>query len=154
MEADINKPVDIKLNTEKMVEDWAVIVLDKWFKALSTYNIGVTGSLMRSFSKQLESANGDVDAVIFKFLNYGRFDDMGVGRGQSLNGLVENRKFDRYRDAEGKMAGKLSRKKKPWYTKTFYREVAKLTAIYQEQGSDQLLQIMENALNLNINIPT
>jgi hypothetical protein len=145
-----NGPITIK--SAAMPEAWAVIVLDRWVQALQKYKIGVTGALMKSFEKEIKKANGNVDAVIFKFLNYGRFDDMGVGRGTDLNGRVLNRKFDRYRDASGHMQGTLARKKKPWYTKNFYREVAKLRGLYQQEYGEQLLQIMESRLSGTINL--
>ena len=76
--SDNTQPVNFDFNYGKTAEDWAVIVLDKWFNALNTYHIGVTGALQRSFTKELLKANGNVDQVIFKFLKYGRFDDMGL----------------------------------------------------------------------------
>lgn len=152
--ADFDKPIDIKVNPAPMLEKYAIIVIDRWVQALKRYNVGVTGALMESFIKELRKSNGDVDAVIFKFLKYGRFDDMGVGSGVSINGRVLNRRFDRYRDSDGKMQGHLARKKKPWYSKTLYREIAKLSDLLQKEYGQQVAGIIENSLSgaLNLNI--
>ncbi|HVW97490.1 MAG TPA: hypothetical protein VHA56_16070 [Mucilaginibacter sp.] len=141
-----------KINEDQLAEQWAVIVVDRWMQALTRYKIGVTGRLMNSFYKELKRANGDVEAVIFKFLKYGRFEDMGVGRGTSLNERVLTRKFDRYRDAEGKWTGHIARKKKPWYSKTFYREVAKLADLYKRDYSTKLVSAIESSLTGDLNM--
>lgn len=152
MITDATQPEAISLDNSRLPEAWAIIVLDKWQQALAKYRVGVTHDLERSFVKELQKANGDVEAVIFKFLKYGRFPDMGVGRGLDLNGRVLNRRFDRYRNTEGRMEGRLARRKKPWYTKTFYKEVAKLKALYQQEYGAQLLQVMESRLSGTINL--
>jgi hypothetical protein len=155
MDKDFSKPVDIKIDSNKLAQDWAIIVLDRWLQALDRYNIGkLDGALWRSFQQQLVKANGDVEAVIFKFLKYGRFVDMGVGRGTTLNERVLIRKFDTYRDSEGKMTGRIARKKKPWYTKTFYREMAKLADLYKSNYANKLVSAVESSLtgNLTMNV--
>ncbi|MGY0037626.1 hypothetical protein [Pedobacter sp. NJ-S-72] len=125
--------LNLNIDISQKIDRFALIVIDRWHQALKQYNIGVTGALMNSFIKEIKKNNGDVEAVIFKFLKYGRFDDMGVGKGVSLNDRVLNRKFDKYRNTSGKTVGSLGRKKKPWYTKTFYREVANFKAFYQKK---------------------
>lgn len=153
-----NTEIDLTGAANQMVQEWAVIVMSRWFEALQYYGIGKTRALQWSFQKQLIKANGDVEAVIFKFLQYGRFIDMGVGRGQDLNGLVLARKYDRYRDVNGKMTwglvSRIARKKKPWYTKTFYREVAKLADLYKAKYGEKIVSVLENqftgTLNLNM----
>lgn len=145
------KPVNLNIDSAQLTDQWAVIVVDRWVQALAKYKVHVTGALVASFVKELRKANGDVEAVIFKFLKYGRFEDMGVGRGYTLNGRVLHRKFDRYRDVEGKMTGYF-RKAKPWYTKVFYREVAKLADLYKDKYSEKMVQAIESSLTGNLNL--
>ena len=111
MEA-INHPVNLAVSNEALADRWSMIVMEKWVKALVKYKVGITHDLQNSFTKELIKANGNVDQVIFKFLKYGRFPDMGVGSGWDLNGLVEHRRFDRYRDTEGRMTAAAPRRKK------------------------------------------
>ena len=153
MEQALTQPVNLSLDGIQIAESWALIVMEKWVKALDKYHIGITHDLQRSFTKELMKAGGDVEKVIFKFLKYGRFPDMGVGSGWDLNGLVMHRRFDRYRDTEGRMTGAAPRRKKPWYSKTFFREVAKLKAIYQEEYGQQLINVFESALTGSMNLP-
>jgi hypothetical protein len=126
-------------------------VVERWLKALDRYGIGVSHNLQWSFQKQIVLAGGDVDRVIFKFLQYGRFVDMGVGRGQSLTEMLMARR-ERYRGVDGKMTAGPGRKPKPWYTKTFYREVAKLSELYQAKYSEKIVTITEKALSGSITL--
>ncbi len=132
-----------QINLRGMYDKYAFIVIDRWVQALKRHNIGVTGQLMNSFTKELKRSGGNVEAVIFKFSKYGRFPDMGVGNGTSLNERVLNRKFDKYRNSSGKSTGGLKRRKKPWYTKTLYREVAKLSDLLRREYGEQIVSLME-----------
>ncbi|MBS7565167.1 hypothetical protein KHS38_12200 [Mucilaginibacter sp. Bleaf8] len=144
----------LNLSNEELAQKWAEIVVDRWMQALQKQRIGATGELQRSFLKELHKAGGDVDKVIFRFYKYGRFPDMGVGRGMSLNGRVLNRRFDRYTDMNGRTAGRQARRKKPWYTKTFYREVAKFRDLYQRQYGQQIAGLLESGLTDSITLTT
>lgn len=146
MELNTDAPIEINVDVSQMLEKYQTIVIEKWSAALIKYGVEATGALMASFIKELQKSGGNVDAVIFKFLKYGRFPDMGVGRGASLNERVLNRKFDRYRNASGKMVGGLSRKKKPWYSKTLYKEVARLSELLTGEYGTQIIKIIEGGL--------
>ncbi len=72
-------------------------------------NINGTFELANSFvSTIVNNAGGDLSRIEFAFNYYGKFVDMGVGRGVKLG------------DARG------NRRPKKWYSKTFYAEVKKL----------------------------
>lgn len=141
-----------QISTEELANRWAHIVVDRWMAAIKRYKIGVTGELQRSFEKELKKANGDVDQVIFKFLVRGRFSDMGVGRGVSIGERVLQRRFDQYRGVDGRAQNRQARRKKPWYTKTFYREVAKFRDLYQAQYGQQIAGLLESGLNDTITL--
>lgn len=94
----------------EMAERWAEIVIERWQARMTALNIGDTGELLRSFHAQVQrDAAGDPAKVTFTFLYYGRFPDMGVGRGVTLS------------DAPAP-----GRPVKPWYSQTFLGEVVKL----------------------------
>ena len=76
------------------------------------FHIGDTGDLLRSLQAQVETdANGDPKKIVFLYLYYGRFVDMGVGGNITLDDVP---------DPSG------HRIPKPWYSKVFIREVEKL----------------------------
>lgn len=96
----------------EMTRMWADIVLDRWKARMEAYNVGDTGDLLRSLQAQVETdSNGDPNKVVFLYLYYGRFPDMGVGGNITLSDVP---------DPSG------HRKVKPWYSKVFIREVEKL----------------------------
>ena len=96
----------------EMTQMWADIVLDRWRARMADYNVGQTGDLLRSLQAQVQSdAQGDPYKITFLYLYYGRFTDMGVGRGVTL---------DMTPDPSG------HRQVKPWYSQTYRREVMKL----------------------------
>ena len=94
----------------EVAQAWADIVLDRWKKRMEALNIGDTGALLKSLQAQVAAdSNGDPAKITFVFLYYGRFPDMGVGRGVTLSDVPDPR-----------------RKVKPWYSETFFNEVVKL----------------------------
>lgn len=94
----------------EMAQAWADIVIDRWKSRMTALQVGDTGELLRSLEAQvMADSNGDPAKVTFVFLYYGRFPDMGVGRGTTLS--------DR---------GSGSRQPKPWYSSVFMKEIYKL----------------------------
>ena len=96
----------------EMVQKWADIVIERWKVRMAALGVGDTGELLKSFEAQVVmDSNGDPAKITFTFLYYGRFTDMGVGRGVTLSDVP---------DVTG------NRRVKPWYSKTFLNEVIKL----------------------------
>lgn len=86
-------------------------------------NIVETNALATSFVHYIHSAaGGKIDLIEFTYLYYGRFVDMGVGRGVSLitRDIAEH-----------------NRQQKPWYSRTFFRELNKLTGFLAENYGEQ-----------------
>jgi len=96
----------------EIAQSWAEITIDRWKKRMAALGVGSTGELLKSFTAHVTSdAQGDPAKITFAFLYYGRFPDMGVGRGVKLADTP---------DRTGR------RRIKPWYSETFRIEVAKL----------------------------
>ncbi|MDP1624111.1 MAG: hypothetical protein Q8M08_17445 [Bacteroidales bacterium] len=131
-----------KPSTFQIADSWAFYTIKIWKEKLQKLRIGQTGGLETSFLKEIiGTPAGDVIAIRFAFLYYGKFVDMGVGRGTKIGGVAENRTS---RALEGKMLGN-RRKPKKWYGKTFYAEVATLKEILaKEYGHKGALVIAEN----------
>jgi hypothetical protein len=119
------------LNLNITVQAWADIVITIWLNKIDQMNIHYSYQLADSFVNHVIShANGDVQKIEFAFNYYGKFVDMGVGKGVSL---------------EDVQSGNTSRKPKPWYSKVFYSEVQKLASLMaQKYARKATLAIVEN----------
>lgn len=105
-------------NIKLTVEEWAEIVVKIWEEKMIQLGISNTFQLANSFAFHvISNSGGDVQKIQFAFNYYGMFVDMGVGRGLKLSDRVNTS----------------LRKPKPWYTKTFMREVKKLGYIIAEK---------------------
>jgi hypothetical protein len=108
-----------------------------------------SGELFRSFQyKVISSAGGDIRRIEFAFNYYGKFVDMGVGRGTRLGDRPMSRAKQRF---AGKFLGAV-RVPKKWYSRTFFAESQRLAEILQkEYGRRGQLVISENINDNTIN---
>ena len=128
--------------TQAQVADaWAKITVKVWRDKLVKLKAVKSSQLWQSFvSNVISQANGDVIKIEFAFKYYGKFIDMGVGRGVPIGGVKENATS---RKLEGKMLGN-RRKPRKWYSKTLSHEVKRLSEIMEyEYGHLAALQIKE-----------
>ena len=137
-----------KLSEREIAEAWAKITIIKWKKKLASNKIGDTGNLLKSFKYNvLASAQGNVLKITLLFEYYGRFVDMGVGKGVKISDVKESITS---RKLSGKMLGNRRRPKK-WYSKTFHAEVMKLSEIFaKEYGHRGVIAITENVSDKSI----
>ena len=117
----------IKLTPLEIADKWAFFTISIWKEKLVKYRVGKPGDpLSSSFIKSIVSTpDGELVKINFAFKYYGKFVDMGVGKGTSIGGVTENKTSRRL---EGRKIGNRRRAKK-WYSKTFYAEVATLKEI-------------------------
>lgn len=114
-------------NLTLTVEAWADIVIKEWEKKIEALGIGSskrsTGELLRSFEQHVRvNANGDPTKIEFAFSYYGKMVDYGVGKNVTLH------------DRDSKIAAGLTRRKpKPWYSDTFYNQLAVLRHLISEK---------------------
>lgn len=118
-------------NIELTVQAWADIVIQIWLDKIEKLKINYSYQLADSFVNHVVShANGNVARIEFAFNYYGKFVDMGVGRGTTLDDV---------------RAGNTNRKPKPWYSRTFYGEVRKLSQLLAEKYARKgALIVVEN----------
>lgn len=69
------------LNLRGDIDKWARFTIERWRGKQRDLAIGVSGHLSRSMRYALQMSGRDVTGVSFSFPMYGRFVDMGVGRG-------------------------------------------------------------------------
>lgn len=138
-------------NINETISQWANVAVDRLHEALDEYEIGrLDGALWRSMAAELVRNGGNIDKVIIKFNQYGRFLDMGVGRGVPI-GKRGTENFNRARRADGKLH-RYKRKAKPWYSVTKTREVAILRDVLAREYGKQIGLAIENSLNTTITI--
>jgi len=137
-----NSSTSMMLDEKQIADAWAKITIKKWQKKIQGLNINETGELARSFLYDVvASAQGDVMKIDFAFKYYGKFVDMGVGKGVKIGQVKENQDS---RKLEGRMLGNRRRPKK-WYSKTFAAEAMKLGEIMAKQfGRRSSIVISEN----------
>lgn len=112
----MNEDIDI-------VTAWADIVIQRWESKITRLNIVETSELLKSFTSHVfTDAKGDPFKVMFTFLYYGIFPDMGVGKGVPYN-----------------MVASSNRKAKPWYSRQFTAEVHKLAILMAERYGEKAL---------------
>jgi len=121
---------------------WAQIVLDRWQKKIDQLGIGYSLQLADSLRKEVfNEAGGNAAGVEFAFLYYGKFVDMGVGKGVDLGSSGDLK-------VERRLIGRATgnrRVPKKWYSPVFYTEVAKLKFILAEKYAHKgVLSITEN----------
>jgi hypothetical protein len=113
-----------EITTFEILQQWAEIVIQRWLSKISRLDIIDSGELMRSFTSQVYvDASGDASKIVFTFLYYGIFPDMGVGKGVPYEKV-----------------GQSNRKAKPWYSKQFYTEVKKLGYIMAEKYGEKAME--------------
>ena len=105
------------MDQQQTVEAWANYVIERWELEILRLNINSTGKLLKSFTQTIiTQSNGNVEKITFAFDFYGKFVDMGVGRGVTITEVNQS-----------------NRKPKPWYNKTFFGQVKKLGEIMKEK---------------------
>lgn len=126
------------LNQRLTVDAWAEIVIDRWLDRLAKLNIGYYFQLEDSLTYDLIGSTDMIREIRFIFNYYGKFVDMGVGKGIKLEDVSENR-IARRGD------GGSARRPKKWYSKVFYAQVMRLSEIIaQKYGAAAVLGIIEN----------
>lgn len=113
------------------VDAWAKIVIERWEQKIMNMGIRKTGRLLNSFQHFINTqAGGNPDKIVFAFEYYGKFVDMGVGRGVKLEAVESS-----------------TRRAKPWYSKTFWSQFEKLKELmvqkYQVKGMMQIITEVE-----------
>lgn len=120
------------LNVDKEIDAWADIAIERFQKVLKQKKIGVTGNLYRSFEKEVQKSGGNVQAVFIRFAMYGRFRDMGVGRGMKAHERETNRWNLIANKAYGADVEYSRRRPKRWFNKPKMAQIYRLREILAE----------------------
>lgn len=127
-------------NIELTLQAWSDIVEQRWIDKIVKLGIVQTGALENSFRHQvITDGAGNPERIEFAFNYYGRFIDMGVGRGHTSS-IAAQVKIEK---------AKAGRRAKPWYSATLYAERQKLAQILAEKyGRKGTIAIVESLTNI------
>lgn len=125
---------------ERLVDDWARYAIQKFQRSLDRKKIGVTHALFNSFKRELAMNGGDVGAVLIKFAMYGRFRDMGVGRGMKAYERKSNRANLIAAKSYGANVTYSRRQAKRWYPKVKVHETMRLRELLIRDLGDNIRQ--------------
>ena len=108
------------------LEAFAKIVIEKWERKVMSLGIGKSSDLINSFHHHVHlEANGSPKLIGFTFNYYGKFVDMGVGKGVK----------------SGEWQG-TNRNPKAWYSSIFFGQVKALGHIMAEKYAMEATQII------------
>lgn len=121
------------------LREWAALVDTRLRASLQEKNVGVTDALAQSLSFRVMNASGaNKGSYQLVFNEYGRFVDMGRGRG--IAGLQSESNKQKVIDRMNKNV----RKPRKWYSKTFYSSlnglISALSKNYAEYAAKQISQ--------------
>ncbi len=146
------KNINTVLNQRGIADDWAEITIERWKKAIKDKGIGVTQSLINSFNHELQMAGNDVKVVIIRFNFYGRFRDMGVGRGLKAYERGSNKQNLIAAKRYGANVGFVGRQPKKWYNKIKTAETYRLGELLATAEGKQLIQNIEADFSNNLTL--
>jgi len=131
-----------KFSQLEIADAWAKITVQRWQKNIRKLKIGNSKTLYNSFANDvIGAANGDLIKIDFTFQYYGKFVDMGVGKGTKLSDGKQSRTSRRV--GVNMLGGRRGPKK--WYSRTLFAETMKLTEIMTEQyGNRGRFTVIEN----------
>ena len=100
--------------------------------------------LYNSFKKALFYTGNNVLKASLSFYQYGRFVDMGVGKGMPIGGRQKtgDESFFKKRNEFGQLH-QLTRKPKLWYSKTKTRQTKRLREVFTKYYQVEFAKVME-----------
>ncbi|MDF7810517.1 hypothetical protein [Hymenobacter sp. YC55] len=119
--------------TQKMtVERWLEITLSNLREQVIKQKVRDTDELLDSIKGHLVAASdGDVEKLSIAYALYGKFADMGVGRGMGAGVRKSQSAYAKLRDEKGQLY-RYSRKKRQWYSKEMGRQTQRLGTLLSD----------------------
>jgi hypothetical protein len=103
-------------------------------------------NLYNRFDHSAAVSSGGTDVLKINFLMYGRFVDMGVGKGTSMNRALLRKKYSIHRPD-------VPRKPLRWYSKTKSHQEKRLAEILAKRYGQGMIKLAETLLNNTVTIP-
>jgi hypothetical protein len=139
--------LEFTAKTSEVLKAFMPVFVERLRRNLNTQKIGNSGDLDDSFKFSVRKGTDRVSANL-RFNFYGRFVDMGVGKGTNL---VERQTGRLLRD--GRAGDGNRRKPKPWFTPQYIFETERLAQIMTETMAElSALAIGQDDVTLKVNI--
>jgi hypothetical protein len=125
---------------------WLDITVERFVANMRRLKIENTGTLLASFRKNvIGAADGDQFRLRLSYALYGKFVDMGVGRGSGAGIRKGDDGYDRLRNSRGKLR-RQARKARPWYSKEVYAQTKRLSELMLDLYGQVLIAKATDAL--------
>ena len=134
------------------VEKWLEYTLDDLRESLRKLKIDDTGHLLASVQGHLVAAAGDdVQKLSIAYAVYGKFVDMGVGRGMGAGVRKRDSDYARIRDERGRLR-QYSRKPRPFASKVLGKQSFRLSVLLSDYFGATITARIQNALPAQVTI--
>ena len=128
------------------VEKWLDYTLDDLRAALRKLKVNDTGHLLASVQGHLlAAAGGDVQKLSIAYAAYGKFVDMGVGRGMGAGVRKRDSDYARIRDERGRLH-QHSRTPRQFSSKVIGKQSMRLSLILSDYYGRTTIASLQNAL--------
>ena len=135
MSQEINVPVVSEL---ELAKKWLDITIERFIANMRKLGINNTGTLMASFQKQVVgSAEGRLQLRLAYAL-YGKFVDMGVGRGMGAGTKKGDDGYDRIRKNRGQLR-RHTRRPRNWYAREMSYQTKRLAELLLDRYGQVLI---------------
>ncbi|WP_400194041.1 hypothetical protein [Hymenobacter sp. B81] len=129
----------------EMAMKWLDFTVENFVENMRKLRIRNTGALMASFQKQvIGTATGQLQLRL-SYALYGKFVDMGVGRGMGAGVRRGDDGFDRIRNSRGQLRRR-QRKARKWYAKEIYAQTKRLSELMSELHGQILISTVADAV--------
>lgn len=134
------------------VEKWLEFTLDDLRANIQRLKINDTGHLLASVQGHLvAAAGGDVQKLSIAYAAYGKFVDMGVGRGMGAGIRKRDSDYARIRDERGRLHT-FSRRPRPFASKVIGRQSFRLSVLLSDYFGETITANIQDALPAQITL--
>jgi hypothetical protein len=134
------------------LEKWLEFTLDDLRENLRKMKINDTGHLLASVEGHLVGAAGDnVDKLLIAYAAYGKFVDMGVGRGMMAGVRKRDSDYARIRDERGRLH-QHSRTPRPFASRVIGKQTFRLSVLLSDYYGETITAKIQDALPAQITI--
>lgn len=120
------------ISPRELAVKWLDLTVDNFIGNISKLRILRTGTLLASFRKEvIGAAEGDELRLRLSYALYGKFVDMGVGRGMGRGVRKADDGFDRLRNGRGQLK-RQPRQPRPWYSTEIAHQTHRLAELMLE----------------------
>ena len=124
---------------------WLDFTIESFVENMRQLRIRNTGALMASFKKQVVGAATGRLQLQLSYALYGKFIDMGVGRGMGQGVRKGDDGYDRIRNTRGRLK-RHERKARRWYSKEMAYQTKRLAELMSDLHGTLLISAVGEAL--------